>query len=635
MPQPPLPLEEASHPKILRPLKELLGAFYAGLGLRKKITLFVAVILFLAISAVGYFSFSIAADQVVSKVIESQQGLVRQVGSSVDQVLTDISDISSLIVIDASIQNNLTTTKTEIAAKINAIPSTTSESSILLDKLMVTKSFIAMITIYGFNEIKYSIGTGYTGSTVVPFSEFQKNPLYQKAIRLNGAIGFENFVNNPVLIYDNRISRIIMYRAIKNLNNYSNIGILLIWLNESKIRSIYQRNVPQEGSISIIDQNGTVISSSQPDWIRKNLFTDRNTNWELKDHTSQAKIIAVNNQKMLLTFTTLESVPWKVVILTPTAILTEKVKNITLVIFGVAIFSYVLLLMFSSFITRMITTPLQELLSSFKKVEAGDFSQQVDFSSGDEIGELGRGYNLMIARTRDLIERVYVLQIREKEAELKALQAQINPHFLYNTLDTIFWKANKHQAPEISEMVYALSRIFRLSLNRGRELTTVAQEEELIQYYLALQKIRFKEKLRTVVAIDPQIRNLPIPKLILQPFVENAIIHGIETKMAGGEIAINGRLEAERMVFEICDDGIGMDEETIRRIMVRQEPEAMSPTAVSGGYAIHNVIERLELYYSSHYQLTFNSRPGAGTTITIVIPCQLTIDKDLKTELGT
>lgn len=244
------------------------------------------------------------------------------------------------------------------------------------------------------------------------------------------------------------------------------------------------------------------------------------------------------------------------------------------------------------------------------------------FSGEDEIGELGRGYNAMIMHIKDLIERVYKLHISEKEAELKALQAQINPHFLYNTLDTIFWKANKKQVPEISEMVYALSKIFRLSLNRGEDITTVAQEKELIHNYLVLQQIRFKEKLSYQINFDPRIMSLSIPKLILQPFVENAIIHGIEGQESGGRITINGRLENDRMVFKISDDGVGMPEEKITQVLINRDHKQNIPSAtvVSGGYAIGNVLERLELYYHSDYDLQFDSRPGCGTTVTIKIP---------------
>lgn len=601
-------------------LKSIPNSF----GLQKKITFSVALILFLAISAIGFLSYSIAADQVVSNVIESQQGLVRQAGNSIDQVLNDINDISSLIVIDSNIQKDLTFFKPKQPIPFTGTPSIIFDSSNFIDKIMVTKSFISMVSIYGFNGLNYSVGTGHTGSTVVSLAEFQKNPLYKKAIELNGSTDFDFFNNHPLLIYDDRVPRVVMYRVIKELNNYSNIGVLLIWVNENKIRSIYQANVPLKGSLSIVDENGAVISSSQTEWIGYKPF--QNHQPLLSNHSEKPRILEVNKRKMLISYSDLKTLPWKVVLLTPTDVLTKKVKTITLVILGVGFFCYILLIIFSSLITKLITNPLQKLLHSIKKVHAGDFTQQVDFSTTDEIGELGKGYNAMIGYIRDLIERVYKLQITEKEAELKALQAQINPHFLYNTLDTIFWKANKCKDPEISEMVYALSRFFRLSLNRGQDLSTVAQERELIENYLLLQQIRFKQKLSYQIDFDPQIMEIKILKLILQPFVENAIIHGIEQQENGGRILVTGELEDNWLSFKISDNGVGMPLEKVTQIISKTNSPVFTENTVSGGFAIQNVLERLELYYSSNYSLHFDSKPESGTTVTIKILKQA-IDK--------
>ena len=587
-----------------------------ALPLKRKISLFVALLLFLAIFAVGVLSYSIAVDQVVEKVTESQLGLVRQVANNLDQLLNDAEDLSSLIVIDPGVQQNLQ--KQYLGPKPLYYP----DSFSYLDKIMAVKSYISMITIYGYNGLNYSVGTDVTGSSVVSFREFQKNPLFSRAVALNGAIGIEYFNNIPQVTYDNRISRIVLYRMIRDINDYHNLGVLLVRLNENKLRAMYQMSIPAGGSISIVDQRGTIISSSAPRPIVTKAFKLVPLN-RLNPDGATAESVQINGKKMLLTLGTSQLSGWKIVALTPAAILTEKISSIALVILMVSIVCYILMLVFSGYITSIITNPLQQLLGSIKKVQQGDFTQQVSFTGRDEIGELGRGYNAMLVHIRDLIERVYKLQIHEREDELNALQAQINPHFLYNTLDTIFWKAEKNQVPEISEMVYALSKIFRLSLNRGNDLTTVAQEQELIQYYLALQKIRFKEKLRYEINLEPDLLNLTIPKLILQPFVENAIIHGIEELENGGMILISGRLQDRMMIFTIRDNGVGMSEEKIARILWRGEIDSVNPAPVSGGYAIRNVLERLELYYSSQYHLEFQSNPGAGTTVTIQIPTQM------------
>lgn len=584
------------------------------LSLKKKILVFVASILFLAISAVGVYAYFLAANQAVEKVIETQLGLVRQVSNNFDYILNDLSNISSLIIFDHNFQKEIK----EISVNRSEL---SYDLRILLDRILATKTYIAMISIYGYNGLVYSTGSGFTSNQVVPFADFQNNPIYLKALKLNGDIGVEFFHNDPPVVIDNRRRRILMYRMIKDINQYNNLGVLLLWIDEEKIRSIYRANIPDESSAFIVDQNGIVVSHSEPAHIQEPIHGQPYSKF-LKEQNGSA-ILNINNQKTLFTFSTSTETGWKVVTLTPSTILSERISWLALVIVAMGIICYLLLFFLSLFITSIITDPLKQLSESIKKVRAGDFSQQVRFTNEDEIGELGRGYNGMISYIKDLIERVYKLQIREREAELNALQAQINPHFLYNTLDTIFWKAERNQVPEISEMVLALSRIFRLSLNRGNELTTVAQEQELVQEYLKLQQMRFQRKFTYAIDIDPRLLDKKIPKLIIQPFVENAIIHGIEELESGGHLQINGRFEQERMIFTITDNGVGMDDQKINDILARNSNQQENPVGVSGGYAVKNVLERLELYYSSNHELKFISTPGKGTTVTINIPITL------------
>lgn len=588
-------------------------------SLKNKILIFAALLLFLAISAVGIYAYFLAAHQVVEKVNETQLGLVRQVSNNLDYILDDVDNVTNFIVFDPNLQKELK----EVTVDSNIL--SYSDLCDYLDRILASKNYISMISLYGYNGLAYSTVSGFTSNSVVPFAEFKRNPLYQKALNLDGGIGIEYFRNNPVVVIDNRQRRILIYRIIKDIDKYYNLGVLLIWIDEEKIRNMYRANVPAEGSIFIVDQSGTIISSSDPSKIETHVLGQ--TYYKLLKGQTGSATLKINNRQMLFTFSTSQETGWKVITLTPAAVLTERINWLAFIIVSLGIGCYMLLFYLSTFITRIITNPIQQLLNSIKKVQKGDFSQQVYFSNEDEIGELGQGYNAMIAHIKDLIDRVYKLQIQEREAELNALQAQINPHFLYNTLDTIFWKAEKNQAPEISEMVYALSRIFRLSLNRGNELATVAQEKELIEYYLVLQQIRFQDKLTYQMDFDEQLFDLKMPKLVLQPFVENAIIHGIEGLETHGRIEITGRLEDECMVFTIVDNGIGMTDDKIQQIITRSAPDRADPNTVntvSGGYAIRNVLERLELYYESNYRLVFDSIPGSGTTVNIMIPkhCQ-------------
>jgi len=253
-----------------------------------------------------------------------------------------------------------------------------------------------------------------------------------------------------------------------------------------------------------------------------------------------------------------------------------------------------------------------------KRVKTGNFKEKVNLKYMDEIGLLGNEYNDMIDNINNLIDKVYKLQISEKEAELKALQAQINPHFLYNTLDSIYWKAQKSKETDISEMIYALSKLFRLTLNRGNEFTEVRNEKEFIENYLILQKKRFKNKLEYKINISNDILQYEMPKLILQPFVENSIIHGTEEDTDKSILDICGYIEGNKIKFIIQDNGRGIEESILNNLLKSDSNEKNSKE--HKGYAIKNVKDRLNLYYDGNYFLNITSNIGKGTKVEIIIP---------------
>jgi two-component system sensor histidine kinase YesM len=226
----------------------------------------------------------------------------------------------------------------------------------------------------------------------------------------------------------------------------------------------------------------------------------------------------------------------------------------------------------------------------------------------------------MVTNIKSLIDEAYVLRLKEKEAELKALQSQINPHFLYNMLDMIYWEAERSGQPQLGDMVISLSRLFRLSLNRGKSFTSLGKEKEFLLLYLSLQQMRFKDRLTFNIDIPDELESYVILKLCLQPFIENALYHGIESKREGGFIHVSASLKNHYLHFEIQDNGGGMDEETLMDITKRQNESDVYTSHETGGYAIQNVIERLHHYYKDDYVLSYESELRKGTLVKLVIP---------------
>lgn len=275
-----------------------------------------------------------------------------------------------------------------------------------------------------------------------------------------------------------------------------------------------------------------------------------------------------------------------------------------------------------SVVSNLVSKPLYTLRVAMENFKQGDFSQKVEVMTQDEVGEASACFNTMVDDIRELIDKNYVLALKERESELDMLQAQINPHFLYNTLDSLYWKATESGNDEIAEDILSLSQLFRLVLNRGDGIVRVRTEAQLLDRYLHIQKMRFGKRLNYEILLEDAILDEEIPKLILQPFVENAIVHGFEK--ADGEYALSivGTKVEKYMTFQIKDTGVGMSHEQMEAIWEKADAGKYASQRI-GRYAIRNVKERLELIYHERYKLWIESKVGQGTTVNISVPCGL------------
>lgn len=282
--------------------------------------------------------------------------------------------------------------------------------------------------------------------------------------------------------------------------------------------------------------------------------------------------------------------------------------------FGVLVICLILAVLF----TRSMSHPIQLLVEAMKRVEGGDLSARVELHRSDELGILGRSFNSMTIRFKELIDNVMEKQHQLRRSELRALQAQINPHFLYNTLDSIKWLAKLNHVPEIANIATQLGKLLRSSISCEDDLITVEESLDGIQSYLEIQKIRYNDKFETVIHVNADLYPYRIPKLILQPIVENAIIHGLEDKVGQGHMVINGYLKDRTLVFEVVDDGVGIVPEKMADIRAGLD---LSTSKHSIG--IDNVNRRIKLYYGEEYGLDVQSEPGRGTKVTLRMPAVL------------
>ncbi len=283
-------------------------------------------------------------------------------------------------------------------------------------------------------------------------------------------------------------------------------------------------------------------------------------------------------------------------------------------------FLVVIILLYSVRFTRRITRPIDALAEKAGRLGEGDFSVQPINTKSAEIQTLDNGFNEMVGRINTLMEKQIEDQNYLHRTELELLQAQINPHFLYNTLDSIVILADSHRDEDVVKMVTSLSVFFRNSLSKGKDIITLRAEVNQVTSYLDIQKIRYSDILDYTICIPEELLEYAVPKLVLQPLVENAIYHGTKNKRGVGKITITGESRGEDMLLQVKDDGAGMDEEQLNTLRAGVYEDRHT------GLGLVNVHKRVKLYCGDEYGLSFDSVLGEGTTASILLPKTLPLD---------
>lgn len=392
-------------------------------------------------------------------------------------------------------------------------------------------------------------------------------------------------------------------------------GVFFIDLNYSAISGLCdQSTVGTKGYAFILDAKGNIVYHPQQQQLYNELQTENIS--LIMDTDEDTVLTGTGNDGKLYSISRSEKTGWTVVDCTNVKELLSKSRQAQSVYVLTAIILVIVALLFSRFMARSITLPIQKLRDSMKKVQEGDFSvSDVVVDSKNEIGSLTKSFDVMTHRIHELMEQNVHEQEEKRKSELKALQSQINPHFLYNTLDSIIWMAEGKKNEEVVLMTVSLARLLRQSISNEDEVVPIANEVEYARGYLTIQKMRYKDKLEFQIEVDSSILYIPLIKLVLQPIIENAIYHGLKYKESKGLLIVKGFMKDGNAVLQVIDDGVGMDEETLAHIYDKHKVNYHS-----NGVGVYNVQKRLKLYYGEDYGITYTSELGKGTTATITIP---------------
>ena len=566
-------------------MKKLLH-WFNGIKLRYKLAIFYSLFCFLPVMLLFWLSFLQMRSIIDDKGKMNLQSYLQQSVSSMDRTLDGYNSLSDYIAFDRTLA--------EVFSMVYGTPYEQYEQlTQKVDPILRTASYfhggMQQITIYTDN------GMVKHDTTVAPVSEIEETDWYQKTLEHPGLNWFANYQEETLFS-----ARKLAFSGARE-----GVNILYMDVDYQKLFTPYAETLISECGLYITDQDGKLV-------FEESRFSGKNQNYDLtysefleqRDRGSTDYIILCEQSN---------TTGWTVWLYQPVGLAGEAMRPIG-VMAGVTILICIFAAVLAYFITSgMVSSRIERLTHFMQEVQEGSMDMQMESDDRDEIGMLYRGFGSMMKRIRTLINEVYLSKITQKEAELKALQAQINPHFLYNTLSLINWKALAAGEEDISRMTLALSTFYRTALNRGRNVLQVETELSNTRAYLEIQSMLHDGDFDYEIEAQTEILQCESLNLILQPLVENAIHHGIEEKTDGrGKITVRGWKEDNCVWFMVEDNGVGMEQEVADKIL----------TMESKGYGVRNVDERIRLCYGEKYAMKVESVVGKGTKMTIHFPAR-------------
>jgi len=559
---------------------------------------------FLLIVAIAVVSFMIISINRSSRAIKETSvdytlQLIQMMNENIEFYIENMENISQIVISNSDVRNYL-------LAEENA-------------KEYLTKVEEQFITLKETRKDIYNIGVlGVNGNYLIN----------DRTVAVNNNIKWEEMewysktVEEQETIYSSHVQNIVskeypwvvtLSKTITNPLNNETIGIFFVDLNYWAISNLAEEmKLGQKGYVYIVDAAGEIVYHPKQQLIYSGLWEEEIIPAEHQDQDTAAW----ETSTKLYTAMKLEVTGWRVIGVTDLDEMLSSTNEIIMMYYLLAVILIGVAMLLAVLLTDKITLPLRRLQESMQEVESGNFKVDViEGASRDEIGDLIGTFRMMIQEIENLIRRNYKEQEEKRKSELNALQAQINPHFLYNTLDSIIWMAEDGNTYDVVLMTSSLSKLLRKSISNQNELVTVSEELEYTRSYLTIQKMRYKDKLKYSINIEPAVADMEIIKLIVQPLVENAIYHGIKYKGGIGTIIIEAGYKEKGLIIRVIDDGYGMTEEQLEHIFDQKETDERN-----NGVGVRNVHQRIQLYYGEAYGLRIISKIGQGTIASIYLP---------------
>lgn len=577
-------------------------------SIRNTMIFFYAVLIISALLVFLLISLNYTEETVMDNSKENTMQLIQQVNADIDSYINYMENISQMVSYNGDVKDYLFSENSNQAVRKNLFDKVVEQFRTVMDAREDIYN-IAVVADNGRNVINEG------NSRLNPYVNNSDIEWYQQAVNAGG-----NIVLSPSHV-QNMIENdyrwvVTLSRGLKNPATGRIEGVFFIDLNYSAINNLCEKiSLGSKGYVFILDKEGRIIYHPQQQLLYSGLKEER-INEVLNSSTSNFVTEEAESNKRLYTMSKSEKTGWTVVGVAYTKELMGNKEETQLVYLLTAMVLLVSALGVAVILSSEITKPIKVLRNSMKEIEKGNFEKaSIEGFGENEIGALSNSFNIMTEKIQELMRENVEEQKEKRKSELKALQSQINPHFLYNTLDSIIWMAEGGKNQEVVLMTSSLAKLLRQSISNEDEVVTISKEIGYTFSYLTIQKMRYKDRLEFDINVDEEILDMRVIKLVLQPLVENAIYHGIKYKEGKGMVWITGGIEGDRVVLKVRDNGIGMDEDALEHIFEYKESSLKT-----NGVGVNNVNNRIKLYYGREYGLEFESEKGKGTSVSIILP---------------
>ncbi|MFA6505025.1 MAG: sensor histidine kinase [Treponemataceae bacterium] len=585
---------------------------YRDLSISKKIYLPNLLIIVLLIVISGVIANTFVFNTLIERITLNTRQSLDIIIQSLDNVLNEIETGASKVASDSSVQSILF--KKGVGDSYINLDTAKLEGSIQ-EKILNLKNFVDSVSVFSMD------GRLIGSSSLNLQRKSDRLRLSLSVVRMvtesNGKNIWLDPENSAVFFAAPSSSGISMLRAVRLGNIGDPIGILKVDINENIFSKLYSHlDYGRTGRFIVVNRNGTMIFPEKNDYGLYSEFFRKRYFELFTDADKQGTVTTFGKERFVVISNILERLGWVIIGLVPLNELLDYGGRVTWFIYLIGLICILFELMFSVWIAHSISKPIVALSQSMMDASQGDLQIRVTPVGNDEIGALSRSFNEMVERISVLMDQVYRDQKRQRDLELLALQSQINPHFLYNSLESICALSQLQLNDQAYTLGKALSMFYRGVLSGGQLIVSVDEEVKTLQHYLTVQGIRYRNKLECSYDVAEDVLSQRIIKLSLQPIVENSIYHGLKNVRRQGKIWIFGRKVAESMVeFCVVDNGKGMSKEKIAEVLGSKKE-----TTETRGFGLFSVDQRLKLYFGDEYGLAIESRPDYWTKVRVRIP---------------